>query len=880
MPTTLLPRTEVTTLAPSSSTTTTTTEIAEETNSTEIGVEENGTATSMLFSQSMEMVGDVRAEADGNGTEKVIKTTGEAKIETITKMGNTADEAKEADKTPESTTIADKIPTLPILIRNEHAMDREGRPKSVGVAVPSETKPTEATQTTEEAGDEGEDEVTETFNQKADGEANETKKSGEVTPNSTSETTTSVTTKAADQPISERRASINSQEKVEQQEETNSTSSSSTEEPVTPMMEQQQDETNVTSSSSTEESVTPMVEQQEDETNATSSSSTEEPTTLKVEQQQDETNVTSSSSTEEPTTPKMEQQQDETNATSSSSTEEPTTPKMEQQEDETNATSSSSTEEPTTLKVEQQGDETNATSPSSTEEPIIPKIELQQEETNSTSSSSTEEPTTPKMEQQEDETNATSSSSTEEPTTPKMEQQQDETNATSSSSTEEPTTPSSTEESIIPKTNVETESESTTSSTQSSTSTSTESVDAFSPSSNVSEATENTTILATEEASEDVVDAVSKLVDIMKTNSGAITPTEPTLEAVSSIAKFIGGQNASAVLGFGVKDCAGDFEFSGQLLKDYTQSFEVILAAETVYDCVRDCFQQNCSRAAFTHFPRSVCLMHFGGEKPLDQKCSDGDRLHSNWEFSSVPEVVQILCVKCVGGNKESVEKNTDSEQNIAKRQFSNDENGVEPAQHQRHIFVALPVSDLQPLNITNDVPADTAADCARKCFEVRHCSLAAFIPTPGHESSGGICLLTADSGDVACGGTSARHTPQHASTVPFLIKCIRCSNCHYALTLLNAQSAPLVQADDHFEQAEVWTVGECAERCAGTNCSRAQFDPNKSMCSFSTKNVVRTHSSECPPESGLQTDGIFPLLLDCVKCFSNSSTPSSARNS
>lgn len=57
-------------------------------------------------------------------------------------------------------------------------------------------------------------------------------------------------------------------------------------------------------------------------------------------------------------------------------------------------------------------------------------------------------------------------------------------------------------------------------------------------------------------------------------------------------------------------------------------------------------------------------------------------------------------------------------------------------------------------------------------------------------------------------------------------------TDCHYTLTLLDAERAPaLVPAQDHFERTvEVNTVGECAERCAAArNCSTAQFDPNKS---------------------------------------------------
>jgi hypothetical protein len=95
----------------------------------------------------------------------------------------------------------------------------------------------------------------------------------------------------------------------------------------------------------------------------------------------------------------------------------------------------------------------------------------------------------------------------------------------------------------------------------------------------------------------------------------------------------------------------------------------------------------------------------------------------------------------------------------------------------------------LHLLNITNDLPADTPSDCARKCFEEvfyfvnyyfewkhpqENCKIAGFIPTPGHESAGGICLITTNFNEKC--SNDVRHTPQHASTVPFLIECIRCS--------------------------------------------------------------------------------------------------------
>ena len=51
---------------------------------------------------------------------------------------------------------------------------------------------------------------------------------------------------------------------------------------------------------------------------------------------------------------------------------------------------------------------------------------------------------------------------------------------------------------------------------------------------------------------------------------------------------------------------------------------------------------------------------------------------------------------------------------------------------------------------------------------------MAGFIPTPGHESAGGICLITSNFADDC--QQNLRNTTQHASTVPFLIKCIHCT--------------------------------------------------------------------------------------------------------
>ncbi|KAI1701591.1 hypothetical protein DdX_16005 [Ditylenchus destructor] len=70
--------------------------------------------------------------------------------------------------------------------------------------------------------------------------------------------------------------------------------------------------------------------------------------------------------------------------------------------------------------------------------------------------------------------------------------------------------------------------------------------------------------------------------------------------------------------------------------------------------------------------------------------------------------------------------------------------------------FQTAPVGSLPRLNVTNDAPADSAADCARNCFEKEGCKLAGFIPTPGRDSASGVCLLTSDEpNESECGPTS-----------------------------------------------------------------------------------------------------------------------------
>ncbi len=82
-------------------------------------------------------------------------------------------------------------------------------------------------------------------------------------------------------------------------------------------------------------------------------------------------------------------------------------------------------------------------------------------------------------------------------------------------------------------------------------------------------------------------------------------------------------------------------------------------------------------------------------------------------------------------------------------------------------------MSGLPRLNITNDVPARSPAECAAKCRDSGNCELAGFIPSPSGVESNGVCLLTSD---MEMCPFENQFVPQHASLTPFVVSCIRCS--------------------------------------------------------------------------------------------------------
>ncbi|PIO67692.1 hypothetical protein TELCIR_10549 [Teladorsagia circumcincta] len=154
------------------------------------------------------------------------------------------------------------------------------------------------------------------------------------------------------------------------------------------------------------------------------------------------------------------------------------------------------------------------------------------------------------------------------------------------------------------------------------------------------------------------------------------------------------------------------------------------------------------------------------------------------------------------------------------------DENTVIPAHEGRLEFQTLPVGSLPPLNVTNDVPARTPADCAKKCFEANGCSLAGFIGSPSGNISHGVCLLTSD-GSVC--GNNADYVPQHAALNPFVISCIKCSSCTY--NIRNVTPDRVLPDFNHVES--VSSIGECARACYARRCTMAQYNSQQHLVSF-----------------------------------------------
>ncbi|ETN85217.1 PAN domain protein, partial [Necator americanus] len=297
-------------------------------------------------------------------------------------------------------------------------------------------------------------------------------------------------------------------------------------------------------------------------------------------------------------------------------------------------------------------------------------------------------------------------------------------------------------------------------------------------------------------------------------------------------------------------------------LTDLTTKFDADATVYSLQHCARICYEIGCTFAAFTRYPRPVCLMRYGNATASE--CDANVRSTTFWRFSGIQQVVKLECIKCDLKSEFISQKEKIDITNL--NGFSTDDlNTVVPAHEGvttrcdgRLEFQTLPVGSLPPLNITNDVGARTPADCAKKCFETGGCSTAGFLASPSGNISNGVCLLTSDAN--VC-GNSADYVPQHAALNPFVISCIKCSPCTYNIRTVTPDRV----LPDFSYVTSVSSVGECAQACYDRRCTMAQYNSQQHSCTMTSEPM----ESKCSREVAVVTEGVLPVTLECVSCSS-----------
>ncbi|KAK5980183.1 hypothetical protein GCK32_010738, partial [Trichostrongylus colubriformis] len=332
------------------------------------------------------------------------------------------------------------------------------------------------------------------------------------------------------------------------------------------------------------------------------------------------------------------------------------------------------------------------------------------------------------------------------------------------------------------------------------------------------------------------------------------TTTEPPLQLVQDLIDALAGGGLNAILGTPrppasveeadkrlgdlkkylhkpmeqkQKCASGHMRFMATELTDLTTRFEADAVVYSLQHCAKICYETGCTLAAFTRFPRPVCLMRYDNET----NCHSDGTPTTSWNFTNIQQVVKLDCIKCdkhgeIIKSKETID--------ITNLNFSeDDENTVVPLHEGvtskcegRLEFQTLPVGSLPPLNVTNDIPARTPADCAKKCFESKGCSLAGFISSPSGNISHGVCLLTSD---VTVCGNNADYVPQHAALNPFVVSCIKCSSCTYNIRNVTPDRV----LPDFTNVESVSSIGECARACNARQCTMAQYNSQQHLVRF-----------------------------------------------
>ncbi|PIO57323.1 hypothetical protein TELCIR_21270 [Teladorsagia circumcincta] len=83
--------------------------------------------------------------------------------------------------------------------------------------------------------------------------------------------------------------------------------------------------------------------------------------------------------------------------------------------------------------------------------------------------------------------------------------------------------------------------------------------------------------------------------------------------------------------------------FVASELTDLTTRFEADAIVYSLQHCAKICYETGCTLAAFTRFPRPVCLMRYGN----DTDCHSNGISTTSWNFTNIQQVVKLDCIKC-----------------------------------------------------------------------------------------------------------------------------------------------------------------------------------------------------------------------------------------
>uniref|UniRef100_A0A915HY20 Apple domain-containing protein n=1 Tax=Romanomermis culicivorax TaxID=13658 RepID=A0A915HY20_ROMCU len=358
------------------------------------------------------------------------------------------------------------------------------------------------------------------------------------------------------------------------------------------------------------------------------------------------------------------------------------------------------------------------------------------------------------------------------------------------------------------------------------------------------------------------------------------------------------------------------------------------VSASTAQRCAQACYKDaECTDVRFAAEDKAatlpaLCQLFYGAQPP---KCRAGNDVRSN--DYKLGKIVRLSCIRCEanrskfvsGGGFETEHKSTtaqtttvntvtpqrttvlvkapsiDSTAGILKKgpliidkvveegvptqspkETIIDQIGQQsPKCSNRLSFQVQPTVSTLTVQFTNSVKVDSAAGCAKACFD-RGCQVAQYIPPPSGRSSG-ICLLSSLNGQCNEG---VEKVYQEYRPYPFIINCIECSHCTFSLR--NVQKEESLDKFDVKRDAS--SMSDCARFCSSRpNCRSALFTPNtvKENCRLPTAALVpqssTTTSEQSLPgydddyciqkrtnlnETRVDTSNVnVPVVMECIKC-------------